>query len=111
MLTQGISSVNNMFGVGALPVKRMDFENEDTFDAEAFENNPAFQSDASEDDVMDIPENIPDEPHTKEPTSPSENEGYFCDGCGIEINERVYEYSLNKYGRPLCIKCQRGGSR
>ena len=111
MLTQGISSVNNMFGVGALPVKRMDFENEGTFDVETFENNLAFQSDASEDDVMDVPENIPDEPHTKEPTSPSENEGYFCDGCGIEINERVYEYSLNKYGRPLCIKCQRGGSR
>ena len=28
-----------------------------------------------------------------------------------EINERVYEYSLNKFGRPLCIKCQRGGNK
>lgn len=24
---------------------------------------------------------------------------------------RVYEYSINKFGEPLCIKCQRGGGR
>lgn len=37
--------------------------------------------------------------------------GYFCDGCGKEIKENVYEYSLNKFGRPLCIKCQRGAGK
>lgn len=37
--------------------------------------------------------------------------GYFCDGCGAEINERVYEYSLNKFGRPLCMKCQKGAGK
>lgn len=31
--------------------------------------------------------------------------------CGEIINERVYEYSINKFGEPLCIKCQRGGGR
>ncbi len=40
-----------------------------------------------------------------------ESTGYLCDGCGKEIKENVYEYSINKFGIPLCIKCQRGGSR
>lgn len=40
-----------------------------------------------------------------------EDAGYFCDGCGKEIKENVYEYSLNKFGRPLCIKCQRGAGK
>lgn len=110
MLTQGISSVNNMFGMGTLPVKKVDFESDDTFDAEAFENNPAFQSDSPEEGSTDIPEDISDELNTEE-TPISSDEGYFCDGCGTEINERVYDYSLNKFGRPLCIKCQRGGNR
>lgn len=113
MLSQGISSVNNMFGSAALPVRKIDFDNEDTFDAEAFASNPAFQSDAPEEDVPDapygiseeIPEEIPEEPEVQE-----EN-GYYCDSCGVEINEKVYDYSLNKFGRPLCIKCQRGGGR
>ena len=111
MLAQGISSVNNMFGAAALPVRKVEFDSEETFDAEAFANNPAFQSDAPDDDIPDIPEEIPNVPDTKEPPAPQENEGYSCDGCGVGITEKVYEYSLNKYGRPLCVKCQRGGNR
>lgn len=34
--------------------------------------------------------------------------GYRCEQCGAEINDRVHGYSVNKFGRPLCIKCQRG---
>lgn len=111
MLAQGIGSVNNMFGAAALPVRKVDFDDEDTFDAEAFASNPAFQSDAPDDDIPDVPEEIPNGPDMKEPPAPQENEGYFCDECGVEITEKVYEYSLNKYGRPLCVKCQRGGVR
>lgn len=29
-----------------------------------------------------------------------------CTDCGIIINERVGNYSLKKYGRPLCMRCQ-----
>ena len=98
-----------MFGMGTLPVKKVDFESDDTFDAEAFASNPAFQSDAPEEDIPDTPHGIPEE-IPEEPEIPEEN-GYYCDSCGVEINERVYDYSLNKFGRPLCIKCQRGGGR
>lgn len=111
ILTQGISSVNNMFGTPTLPIKKVEFENDTAFDVEAFETNPAFQSDAPDEDVPDIPD-IPEElPNEPEPTTPPEEEGYFCDECGVEISEKVYAYSLNKFGRPLCIKCQRGGNR
>lgn len=111
ILTQGISSVNNMFGTPTLPIKKVEFENDAAFDVEAFESNPAFQSDDPDEDVPDIPD-IPEElPNEPEAPTPPEEEGYFCDECGVEISEKVYAYSLNKFGRPLCIKCQRGGNR
>ena len=56
-----------------------------------------------------------EEPRTQTKSQPptptqqaNENTGYYCDGCGTPVNERVYEYSLNKFGRPLCMKCQKG---
>lgn len=110
MLTQGLNSVNNMFGAPALPVKRVDFDAEDTFEPDAYLENDAFQSDTSEDSYVDDyrapvqPEYVP-EPQHEEPQNILE---YQCSGCGVEINDRVYEYSINKFGRPLCIRCQKG---
>lgn len=40
-----------------------------------------------------------------------EEAGYSCDGCGQKIKENVYGYSINRFGRPLCIKCQRGAGK
>ncbi|MBO5610617.1 MAG: hypothetical protein J5929_09670 [Eubacterium sp.] len=31
----------------------------------------------------------------------------ICEKCGADINEKVFEYSVKKFGRPLCYKCQR----
>ena len=115
MLSQGINSVNNMFGTPSIPVKRIDFEAEDSFNVTAYENNPAFQSDIPDEDYG-IPEEIseaPDEPenYPEEEAQAPEADQYICDVCGVPIKENVYGYSLRKYGRPLCIKCQRGGER
>ena len=30
-----------------------------------------------------------------------------CEKCGTDINQKVFEFSVRKYGRPLCYKCQR----
>jgi hypothetical protein len=30
-----------------------------------------------------------------------------CSNCGKEIDERVHDYSVKKYGKPLCRTCQR----
>ena len=79
-----------------------------TFDAETFASNPAFQSDTPDDDIPDVPEENSNEPDMKEPPAPQENEGYFCDGCGVGITEKVYEYSLNKYGRRCASNAREG---
>ncbi len=33
--------------------------------------------------------------------------GYICYDCGIKINERVAEYSQQKFGKYLCMECQK----
>lgn len=53
MLTQGMQSVNNMFGTPEIPVRRVDFETENTFDVSEYADNPAFQSDIPEDDFLE----------------------------------------------------------
>ncbi len=40
-----------------------------------------------------------------------ESTGYFCSECEKEIKENVYTYYLNKFGRPLCMKCQKGAGK
>lgn len=37
-----------------------------------------------------------------------QQEEYACENCGSVISEKVYGYSIDKFGRPLCVKCQRG---
>lgn len=32
---------------------------------------------------------------------------FYCDKCGTHIAEKVWDYSVNKFNRPLCYKCQR----
>ena len=127
MLQQGMSSMGNMFGTTAMPaigtnIPLMTDAFDSTFDPEDNIDNPAFASDISmEDDYaadyQQISQEMPpqEEPRTQTKSQPptptqqaNENTGYYCDGCGTPVNERVYEYSLNKFGRPLCMKCQKG---
>lgn len=35
----------------------------------------------------------------------------YCDKCGERVSQRVWNYSVEKYGRPLCYKCQKGAGR
>ena len=35
----------------------------------------------------------------------------ICSKCGTQITEKVKLFSENRYGRPLCIDCQRQGKR
>ena len=60
-----------------------------------------------------------DEPIEKEKTpvqSDGENQkewrnDFYCDKCGVSISEKVWDYSVEKYERPLCYKCQKGEKR
>lgn len=126
MLQQGMNSMGNMFGTALVPpaINSMGiFEDavHKAFDPEDNLDNPAFASEHSAEEE-DIPEEYRQAP-TQEPPErreapvqqtdqpQGETTGYFCDECGAEINERVYGYSLNKFGRPLCMKCQKGAGK
>lgn len=32
---------------------------------------------------------------------------FCCDKCGNQIEEKVWDYSIDHYGQPLCYKCQK----
>lgn len=125
MLQQGMSSMGNMFGATPTPPAiTTTFSNgafEKEFNPEDELDNPAFVSESSQEDD-DIPvheqernwfDQDPGDPEPSHQTSQQEQEptGYYCDGCGMQINEKVYGYSLNKFGRPLCMKCQKGAGK
>ncbi|MCD7824579.1 MAG: hypothetical protein LUH14_01205 [Clostridiaceae bacterium] len=122
MLQQGMNSMGNMFGASSTPPAiTSTFSNEaftTDFNPEDEIGNPAFTSDLQPDeDISEQEQNeFASEQTGQAPTQQAmppqqEQTGYACDECGMEINERVYEYSLNKFGRPLCMKCQKGAGK
>lgn len=44
------------------------------------------------------------------PAFPDENTGpqfLMCQECTVEISKKVHDYSVQKFGRPLCMNCQK----
>lgn len=129
MLQQGMSSMGNMFGAASVPPAALPFQSEafaDNFNPEENLENPAFVSEQVEaDDYAGDYQQTPPERNWFDPepaeeqgyvesrqeATANEQTGYYCDGCGAAINERVYEYSLNKFGKPLCMRCQKGAGK
>lgn len=122
MIQQGMSSMGNMFGSTAVPSAALPFDNEafeDSFDPEENLDNPAFTPDAPSDreDYAEDYQQVTSGQDTRmsvsqiEPQGREERTGFRCDDCGAEINERVYEYSVNKFGRALCMRCQKGAGK
>lgn len=123
MLQQGMSSMGNMFGATSAPPAALPFATEafaDSFDPEENLDNPAFVSEHTADEENYADDYQQEEPereqeHREQPaqqeTGQEESTGYFCDECGKEITERAYEYSINKFGKPLCMKCQKGAGK
>ena len=111
MLQQGMQSLGNMFGItSSTPAINTAFSSNafsSDFNPEDEINNPAFSSDTKEDNTEFIPE-TQETCATDEHTYQADDDNLCCADCGNEINERVYEYSKSKFGRPLCMKCQRG---
>lgn len=42
-----------------------------------------------------------------EPKSVKERSDFYCDKCGNSIPEKVWDYSMDHYDRPLCYRCQK----
>lgn len=53
-----------------------------------------------------------DEPHENYGAQDQDDgDELVCNDCGAKISDRVYDYSLNKFGIPLCFKCQKEHNR
>jgi hypothetical protein len=134
MLQQGMNSMGNMFGTSSTPPAiTSTFSNDaftQEFNPEDELDNPAFASDIPQDEDIppqeqernwfdeEPPRQTPPQQEAPRQAAPQqivpqgqESTGYSCDNCGAAINEKVYEYSLNKFGRPLCMKCQKGAGK
>lgn len=122
MLQQGMNSMGNMFGTASAPpaIGSMEiFEDavHEAFNPDENLDNPAFASEYSggaEDfmtDCQQTPQNEPDIPIQQSEFCQEGARGYCCSNCMTEINENVYRYSLKKFGRSLCMKCQKGAGK
>lgn len=129
MLQQGINSIGNMFGTAFVPPTITSTFADEVFLEEIVDKadiaNPAFAPDVPIDD--EVPETqLPEMKQERnwydsEPEQQSSKMGgsdgkliiqdLYCDQCGVSINEKVYDYSFERFGRPLCIKCQKGAGR
>lgn len=117
MLEQGMSSVNNMFGNSRTLTAAPSYEENihDEFNPEDFEDNAAFDTDTTEEDMFDEgpfentgPEEefVNESVHDDKEFNPNE-----CTDCGAPISDKVSEFSIKKFGRPICMKCQSGGAK
>lgn len=49
-------------------------------------------------------------PSTSEETAEEPQKELKCSECGATISEKVYAFSVDKFERPLCYKCQKKGN-
>lgn len=63
------------------------------------ENYDSFIDGTYKEDAVEEPETVQD----KEVRT----EDFYCDKCGRHIEERVWNYSIEKFSMPLCYQCQK----
>jgi hypothetical protein len=113
MLQQGMNSMANMFGTtntAPTPAITIPFADEpigDDFELGENIDNPAFMSDIPNDEYDDYQPEQPKTSYPQDAPTQEVSEEYLCSNCGASVPEKVYSYSINKWGRPLCFKCQR----
>lgn len=96
MLQQAIQSVGNIFGnmvpvVQTISIPETVDVDEVDIQAEIVQGN----------DAKDISH------QTESQEVENRSRDFYCDKCGIHIEERVWNYSVEKFERPLCYKCQK----
>lgn len=105
MLQQCMQSVGSLFG--SVPAITQTISMQQSPDPE------------DEIDIPVVPEYQPEVYEESEPKEPPVNSNtrvmteedrindYCCDKCGTVIEPKVWNYSVDKYGMPLCYKCQK----
>ena len=133
MLQQAMQSVGNIFGnvqpviqTISLPVS-VDEEDGIDMPADPVDIQQPIPAAAPEPEKAEPQASTPKEtqkmrsPFQAEPsremTEEDRSQDFCCDKCGITIKENVWNYSYERFGQPLCMKCQRalraqqGGAR
>lgn len=109
MLQQCMQSVGNLFG-NVQPVMQtisipQSADAEEDVDMPA---DPASEDSGQQESYQQAPptQNQHATPATQEQTE-DRTQDFCCDKCGEVIPERVWDYSYENFGRPLCYKCQK----
>lgn len=108
MLQQAMQSVGNLFG-NTQPVvqtisipQTQDIEDEVDIPADA----DSFQT-AGDNTEQTNQQEVYQEQFSVEQNVPEQRNDFYCDKCGEHISEKVWDYSVEKFQRPLCYKCQK----
>lgn len=78
-------------------------EDDDDYAPPAASGGYALPQGSPEPEQPDYPDEEPDFLHD----DPKPDSEPCCDMCGAAISEKVYNYSIDKFGKPLCYNCQR----
>ena len=117
MLDQGMNAVSNMFGsnrmLSAAPMESTVMPG--GFVIDDFAGNQAFSSDLSPRQPDHIDATYEDGYGTGDDMSTNDQpsnepllDDVHCHHCGREITEAVSKFSKDRYGKPLCMPCQKG---
>lgn len=109
MLQQGMNSMGNMFGTSAMPpaMEQIAFSQDafdNTFNPDENLDDPAFTSDIPMDE--EYQQSLAQERQGIE-RDERERDDWYCEKCGEHINEKIWTYSVENFGTPLCQKCQK----
>lgn len=105
LLQQAMQSVGNLFG-NAQPVVQtisLPQSNDIEDDVDIPVEPGSFPMEEVADDVQ-TPQQTPANKIYQQETPQGD---FYCDKCGKPIEERVWDYSMEHYNRPLCYKCQK----
>lgn len=103
MLQQCIQSVGNLFG-NAQPVMHTISIPQSATEEEV--DSPAEPIQSGYQEVTEANSEDP-RTHTHPEVEEDRSRDFCCDKCGDVIPEKVWNYSYENLGRPLCYKCQR----
>lgn len=116
MLSQGMNSMGNMFGTSSVPVigESNEPHHIDAFNPEEFADNAALISDNTDNQADDFTgndfyENTPDDIPPEYPDNENVSSSVpTCSACGRDVTSAVADFSQKRFGRVLCMGCQKG---
>lgn len=112
MLQQAMQSVGNLFGNVQPVVQTISIPQ--TQDIEDDVDIPTDPDYFPMEETTAATQTAPPDPAAGVYQQEAQRNDFYCDKCGKPIEEKVWDYSMDHYERPLCYKCQKivkGGDR